>query len=340
MTTMVSVGPVVSVLLPAYEAATTLPTCLRSLRRQTEPRWECIVVDDGSRDGTRVIAEQAAREDPRIRVVAVPHDGIVAALGSGLARCRAPLVARMDADDLMHRERLAMQLRALATDAGLAAVGCHVRIFPRAGMTDGLRDYERWLASIDGPHRVREEAFVECPIAHPTLVMRREALERLGYRDVGWPEDYDLVLRALAAGHQLGVVPRRLVAWRDGPARLTRTAPAYAQDRIVACKAAFLADGFLAGADRYLLWGHGGTGRALRRALAAHGKRPSHVVEVHPGRLGNRIDGAPVVAPEELARLPRGRLIASVAGAEPRRAIREFLDALGWTELRDFVVAA
>jgi len=332
--------PRVSVLLPAYDAAATLPAALRSLVRQREPRWECILVDDGSRDTTREIAHAASRADARIRVFQVPHGGIVAALQAGLAHCRAPVVARMDADDLMHRDRLAAQADTLDADATLAAVGCHVRFFPRRGMTDGLRDYERWLRSIDGPSRVRADAFVECPIPHPTLVVRREVLAAVGYRDAGWPEDYDLVLRLLAAGHGIGMVPRRLLAWRDGPTRLTRTHPAYRQDRIVACKAAFLADGLLAGEDRYVLWGHGGTGRALRRALATHGKRPSHIVEVHPGRIGNNIHGAPVIPPDTLAGLEPGRLVASVAGSEARGLIRAFLADIGWEERRHFVVAA
>lgn len=332
--------PAVSILLPAYDAAATLPACLASLRRQTEPGWECVLVDDGSRDATRAVAEAAARADARIRVIARPHGGIVAALQSGLAECRAPLVARMDADDLMHRDRLRLQLAALAADPTLAAVGCHVRFFPRHGMTDGLRDYERWLRGVDDVARVRAEAFVECPVAHPTLMVRRAILEAHPYREAGWPEDYDLVLRLLAAGGSIGVVPRRLHAWRDTPGRLTRTHPVYAQDRIVACKAAFLADGFLAGGTSYILWGYGGTGRVLRRALAAHGLRATHVVEVHPGRLGNTIGGAPVIPPEGLATLPRGRLVASVAGAEARGLIRAFLAELGWKELRDFVVAA
>jgi cellulose synthase/poly-beta-1,6-N-acetylglucosamine synthase-like glycosyltransferase len=332
--------PVVSVLLPAFDASATLRVCLRSLARQTETGWQCVLVDDGSRDSTRTIAEEAAHRDPRIRVVATPHHGIVAALNTGLDLCEAPVVARMDADDVMHRERLARQLAALDTDPSLVAVGCQVRFFPRRGMTDGLRDYERWLSSIDSARRVREDAFVECPIGHPTLMVRRDALAAVRYRDVGWPEDYDLVLRLLAAGREIGVVPRRLVAWRDGPSRLTRTSPVYGQDRIVACKAAFLAGGFLAGRERYVLWGHGGTGRALRHALAAHGMRPTHVIELHPGRVGNRIDGAPVVRPETLASLPRGGLVASVAGAEARGEIRRFLATLGWEELHDYVVAA
>ena len=331
-------APRVSVLLPAYQAEATLPACLRSLVRQTEPRWECVLVDDGSTDATLAIAR--ATGDPRVRVVTQPHAGLVAALTTGLAECRAPVVARMDADDVMHRDRLAAQLDALDRAPGLAAVGSWVRVFPRRAMTDGMRAYEGWLNAIDTPERVRAEAFVESPIVHPTLAIRRDVLRAVGYRDAGWPEDYDLVLRLLAAGHTLAVVPRRLLAWRDGPHRLTRSHSTYDLERITACKAAFLADGFLAGRERYVLWGHGGTGRALRRALAAHGKRPSHVVELHPGRVGNRIDGAPVVRPDALASLPRAPVLASVAGEAARTEIRAFLDALGYRETIDYVCTA
>jgi glycosyltransferase involved in cell wall biosynthesis len=333
-------APLVSVLLPAFDASATLRACLRSVLRQTEPRWECVVVDDGSRDATLALARAVAEEDERFRVVATPHGGIVAALNAGLAHCRAPWIARMDADDLMHRDRLAAQLEALAAEPALAAIGCHVRVFPRAGLTDGMRAYERWLRGVDSPERVRAEAFVECPIVHPTLVVRREVLAALRYRAAGWPEDYDLVLRLLGGGHRIGVVPRRLVAWRDGPARLTRTAPAYAADRFPACKAAFLSAQFLRATDRYVLWGYGATGRALRRALLAHGKRPSRVVEVSPRRIGQTIHGARVISVEELLRDPRGPIVASVAGERPRQLIRAALTQAGLRETEDFVCAA
>jgi len=332
--------PRVSVLLPARNAAATLDAALASLRRQTWSDWECVVVDDGSTDATGEVARAAAAIDPRVTVISTPHRGLVAALGTGLERCRGEYVARMDADDLMRRDRLALQVDALDRDSRLAAVGSHVRFFPRAGMSDGLRAYEQWLNSVDSPARVRAEAFVESPVAHPTLLVRRSVLSAAGYRDRGWPEDYDLVLRLLASGHDIGVVPRRLLGWRDGPGRLTRTHPAYGLDRITACKASFLADGFLAGGERYLLWGYGGTGRALARALRGHGKHPSHVVDVHAGRLGNVIHGAPVVPPAALADLPRLPLVASVAGEAARSEIRATLAALGWIETRDFVCAA
>jgi hypothetical protein len=246
----------------------------------------------------------------------------------------------MDADDLMRRDRLARQRLALEGDPDLDAVGSRVRLFPRAALGDGMRRYERWLNAIDGPERVRAEAFVECPVAHPTLFARAAVLRRFGWRDAGWPEDYDLVLRMLAAGVRVGVVPERLLAWRESPGRLSRRSPVYALERFTACKAAFLAEGLLAASERYVLWGYGDTGRALRRALLAHGRRPDRVVELHPGRLGQRIHGAPVVPPEALAHGPRLPVVASVAGEGPRARIRAALARMGYAEGRDFVCAA
>lgn len=332
--------PAVSVLLPARDAAATLATSLRSVQRQRCVDWECVVVDDGSEDETLARAREFAARDARFVVVPTCRGGLVAALNAGLARCRGAVVARMDADDVMHRDRLQAQLAALAAAPELFAVGTHVRIFPRDQLAAGWRAYERWLNGIDSPERVRAEAFVECPVVHPTLMLRRESLQVLGYRDAGWPEDYDLVLRALARGLEIGVVPRRLLAWRDRPGRLSRTGEAYAQPRFAAIKAAFLAEQFLAATDRYVLWGYGGTGRALRRALAAHGKRATHVIEVHPGRLGNTIHGAPVVPPEDLPRLERLPLVVSVARPGPRSRIRAALVLMGFQETRDFVCAA
>lgn len=310
------------------------------MARQSEPRFRCIVVDDGSSDGTAEIARGMAARDRRFELLGLAHGGLVCALRAGLARARAPFVARMDADDVMRRERMALQLRALEADPGLAGVGCHVRLFPRRASGEGMQRYERWLNAIESSSDVARERFIECPIAHPTLLIRREVLQTFGYRDAGWAEDYDLVLRLLESGQRLSVVPRRLLAWRDGPERTSRTAPAYGLEAMTRCKAWFLAHGFLADVERYVLWGYGGTGKALARALAACGKRPSHIVELHPGRLGQRIAGAEVVPPAALERLRPPRMVVSVAGPEARGQIRAALRSMGFREGGAFVCAA
>ena len=165
-------------------------------------------------------------------------------------------------------------------------------------------------------------------------------MTKLGYVDCGWPEDYDLVLRALAAGLRIGVVPRRLLSWRDRSEGLSRTAARYSEQQFVACKAYFLATGFLAGTDSYVLWGYGSTGRMLRRALLTHAKTPSHIVDVKAGRLGQRIHGAPVIPPDALPSLGATRTIVSVARAGPRSEIRAAMMRMGFVESSDYVCAA
>jgi len=332
--------PRVSILLPVYQAETTLPACLRSIVRQTLDDWRCVIVDDGSTDRTIARARSHAAREPRFEVVRTPHRGIVRALNLGLEHCTGEFVARMDGDDLMHRERLAQQVRHLRKHPELAGAWCHVRLFPRRALGDGLRAYERWLGSIDDAGRVRAEAFVECPVAHPTWMIRRDVLTAHPYRDAGWPEDYDLLLRLLAAGHDVGVVPRRLVSWREHENRLTHRADAYRIEQFARLKAAFLRRGFLARHLTYVLWGYGHTGRTLRRELLARERRPSHIVEVHPGRVGQRIHGAPVISPDELADVRGEPIVVSVAGVGPRGEVRRALARMGFAELRDFVCAA
>src|ERR1051325_6044021 len=117
--------PRLSVLLPVRDAAPWLAASLASLARQTEPGYELIAVDDGSRDESGEIREAASRRDRRIVVRHTSARGLPAALNLALSLVRAPWIARHDADDVSHRERFARQL---------AWLGGH----PRAGLTLGL----------------------------------------------------------------------------------------------------------------------------------------------------------------------------------------------------------
>ena len=335
-------APVVSVLVPAYNAERTLAATLRSVLRQTLQSWECVVVDDGSTDGTAALLREYARHDARIVPAASEHLGIVGALNRGLERCRGDYVARLDADDVMHRLRLERQYAFARRDPTIGALGCHVRIFPRRTGGGGRRGYERWLNSLGDEEALHRDRFVECPLAHPTLFVRRDVFAAHAYRDVPWAEDYDLLLRLYESGVRVGVVPETLLFWREAPTRLSRIDSRYSIERFVECKAHFLARSFLAGESGYVLWGYGDTGRALCRALSALGKQPTHIVELHRGRLGQRIANAPVIAPpalRELTPAPR-RIVVSVAGEAARSEIRARLADRGFSEGAEYVCAA
>ncbi len=332
--------PQISILIPVYNAETTLSACLESVIRQRGIGWECILVDDGSTDRSLEIAHHFASKDPRIRVHSRSHAGLVPTLNAGITLCLGPIIARMDADDWMHRDRLRRQAEMLDAHPELEAVGCFARNFPRAQVRAGRRRYEAWLHSLKDPETIWRERFIECPIAHPTLAIRRKPLLELRYRDRDWPEDYDLLLRLLRRGPCVGIVTQRLLGWREGPMRLSRIDPRYAIDRFTACRAWHLHRDFLADAPHYILWGHGRTGRALRKALAVHGHRPAAIVDVHPRRIGNEIGGVRVISPLALADQPAHPVVVSVAGLEPRNEIRAALGALAYREGIEFVCAA
>jgi glycosyltransferase involved in cell wall biosynthesis len=334
--------PVVSVLLPTYNAHATLAATLESLRRQTLADWECLLCDDGSTDDTVCVGRAYAANDPRFVVIPREHAGLVATLNSGLPMCRAPYVARLDADDICHRERLEAQYGHLEQHPEFAGVGCAVRMFPRAWLSANRKEYETWLNSLGTEWEITRDRFVECPLAHPTWFFRRKTLLDFGYRDMGWAEDYDLLLRLLGAQCRLSTVRRRLVCWRDSPTRLSRTSRAYDVASFMRCRAHFLALDWLANAPRYGLWGYGSTGRELARALAEYAKRPAYIVELHPGRIGQRILGVPVVAPSGLAsvRSPGDKIVVSVAGLHQRAEARVLATSQGLVENVDFVCAA
>ena len=239
----------ISILLPAYNAQTTISSCLKSIQRQHFKAWRCVVVDDGSSDNTASIVREFQTMDTRFELIEAPHRGLVPTLQFGLQHCTAPFVARMDADDIMHSNRLKLQLAFLRQNEALAAVGCQVRIFPRESLKTGLRDYESWLNALCEPHELERDAYIECPVAHPSLLIRTEVLRAFGYRNQDWPEDYDLVLRLLLAGQKIANLPSRLLCWRNEPNRMSMTDPVCGIDRFVQCKAHFLCEGFLKKTD-------------------------------------------------------------------------------------------
>ena len=329
--------PRVAVLLPARDAAATLRAAAVSVLRGTFRDLALVVVDDGSRDGTAGVAERLAARDRRVRLVRGPGEGIAPALNRALAAVDAPLVARMDADDVAWPRRLALQVEALEADPTLAAAGARVRLIPRSLVRDGMRRYVAWLNSLTTPDLVARDLFVEAPLVHPATLLRRGPLEAVGgWRDGPFPEDYDLWLRLAAAGGRLTNLPATLLDWRESAGRLTRTDGRYALERHVALKCSALAAGPLVGATEVALWGAGETGRAFADALAVVGLRVTAFVEVDRKKIGRTIRGAPVRSYEAVEGLRGLPLLVAVGAPGARELIRAELLKRRFEELRDF----
>lgn len=334
-------APAISVLLPARNAAATLPEALAGLFAQRgAPPWELICVDDGSSDATPQLlaaAACAARPFVEVRVLRGAGVGLVAALNLGLAHCRGALIARMDADDRVHPDRLRLQADLLARKPSLGAAGSLVRLFPRP-LTRGAARLEGWLDSVVTAEECARGRFIEAPLVHPSMMLRREAVAAVGgFHDCGWAEDWDLQLRLVHAGYSLEKVPEVLLFWRDSPGGLTRTHPAYSAAAMQRLRAHHLARGPLAGRPLEI-WGAGPTGKRLARALEPHGVRPRRFVDVAARKRVAR--GVPVVPAREVGRPSEALLVCAVGADGARDEIRAALLPLGFREGEDFLFAA
>jgi len=338
-------SPSISVLMPCYNAASTLDEGVESILDQTFADLELIAVDDGSADDTLRRLQTWEQRDRRVVVLSRPHSGLVDALQAGLSACRAPLVARMDADDRSSPDRLARQMAALEAHPDVAVVACLVEGFPQQDVRQGFRRYIEWLNGLVTPEAIAREIFVESPLAHPSVVMRRSWLERVGgYQDRGWPEDYDLWLRLHQAGARFAKVPEVLVGWREHPARATHADRRYAVENFLRAKAHYLTLGPLVGRDSLVIWGAGQVGRRLSKHLVRGGAPLRAFIDVDPAKIGRIRRGVPILGVEELpalwTSLPRPILVAAVGTRGARDLIRRQLEGVGLVEAQDWWAVA
>jgi len=333
--------PKISILLPVFNAAAFLPQCLDSLSRQTFADYEIVAVDDGSTDESAAILMHAASRDRRLRIHQIPHQGLIETLNHGLERCDGKLVARMDADDVAHPRRLELQIAALEAAGGPDIISSLVTHFPRQSLGEGFRIYEGWLNSLVSHDDIFRERFIESPLPHPSIMARREDLRSIGgYRDMGWPEDYDLWLRLAGHGKTFGKVPRVLYLWRQHEGRLTRTDSRYSVERFLTCKAHHLVEGPLAESVPVIVWGAGQTGRRLSKHLLRSGASLKSFIDIDPRKTGRTLRGLPIHPPESLQGLlsvdDHTVVLAAVSSRGARELIRRQLTALDLREGDEF----
>ncbi|MEJ5989475.1 glycosyltransferase [Ramlibacter sp. PS3R-8] len=213
--------PRVAVLVAVYNGLPYVQEAIQSILDQTFRDFELIVVDDASTDETPSALERFRRLDPRVRVLRMAaNGGPVLAANHGLAEVRAPLVARLDADDVCRPDRLALQVAAFDRQPELVLLGSAFDYIDATGRVVGeghppLEDAALQATLMDSGN----------PFCHPSVLMRTEALRSLGgYRQVLNPYglDYDLCLRMAELG-KVGNLPQRLIGYRIHPGQITVT---------------------------------------------------------------------------------------------------------------------
>lgn len=187
-----STPPIVSVVVPVFNAELFLAEAIDSTLNQTFDDFELIAVDDQSTDRSLEILREYEQQDARVRVIARPHSGIVGTRNHGIEVARGTYVAALDNDDAMYPERLTEQVKFLEQHPDCVAVGGTALLVDQEG--DPL--IERHLPTT--ADEIEQELLDgRNPMMQPGVLFRRDALVKVGgYRDdFNYSEDYDLFLR-------------------------------------------------------------------------------------------------------------------------------------------------
>ncbi len=332
--------PLVSVLLPFHNAAATIAECIDSILAQSLGEFEVVAVNDSSNDESlRILREY---KDTRISIIDSQTKGLVSALNTGLACCAAPLVARMDADDIMHPDRLKKQYEYLRRHPDVVLVASQARKFPEESIQNGYREYMRWQNAVLSAEDISNQIYIESPFAHPSVMFTRDSVIAAGaYRQGAFPEDYELWLRLVHAGYRMEKLPEVLLDWRESDYRLSRVSHHYSRSAFDRVRAEYLSQDARIHNKRIAFWGAGRKTRQRASLLIAKGFEPAVWIDIDPRKIGNRIHGVEVVEPDWLKRMSASAMkpfvLNYVTNHGARDITRTYLDRIGYEMGRDYL---
>jgi len=191
--------PAASVILPVYNAERYIDTAIRSVLKQEFSDFELLLLNDGSNDGSAARLEHFAAKDSRCKIHSWSNRGLIATLNTGVALAKAPLLIRMDADDICRPERFSKQIAYMAEYPDCVALGTRIMLIDAQGWPISVFPAKETHNEIDAAHLVAQGGSM---IAHPTVIIRKAALQQVGgYRaDFVHAEDIDLFLRLAEVG--------------------------------------------------------------------------------------------------------------------------------------------
>lgn len=211
------VTPRITVAMSVYNNAPYLAHAIESIVAQTFTDFEFLIVDDGSTDDSAGIIERFARDDSRIRLIRQPNAGLIVSLNRIIDEARAPLIARMDGDDIALPERFARQVAFLDAhpDIGVLGTGCTC-------IDDNGKPTTYKFDNVTSPEDVLADLKNGPPLCHPSVVMRRDAVRAVGgyHRAYKHCEDYDLWLR-LSERVRMANLPDRLLLYRQSDTQVS-----------------------------------------------------------------------------------------------------------------------
>jgi glycosyltransferase involved in cell wall biosynthesis len=197
-----------SVVMPVYNGGKKLDDAIWSVRKQSYPYFEFIIVDDGSDDKSADIIMKHMAQDDRIRMFRQPHMGIVRALNKGIEESRTDMIARADADDHMLPDRLQIQMDYMNENPDIDVCGGQMLGVSKDGVPTGL------IAVPLTHEEIQQAMYNSNPLSHPSVIYRKKAWEDAGgYKGDGRAEDYQLWVDMMVNGSKFANIDVPLVRY-------------------------------------------------------------------------------------------------------------------------------
>ena len=329
-------NPIVSVILPFRNASNTLRRAIDSILNQTYKNFELILIDDGSDDNP--IDVLSDYNDPRIKIINLPTSGIVFSLNQGISVSLGKYIARMDADDYAYPERLKLQYDYLKKHRNIGVVSGQVNYVGDRKKNQGYALYVNWINSLKTPADIYLNRFVESPISHPSVMIRKSLFDEYGLYKVGsLPEDYELWLRLMDQGIQFAKIDAVVLDWHDDEKRLSRSHPNYDTEAFFNVKTAYFfkwyKKTFEFNPRPILIWGTGKYVLDKSKYLYDYNLEIVGYIDVIQ-RKEQKINGKPVIYYKDI---PQEVFILSyVSDRTGRLNIHDFLLNNNYEEGKDF----
>lgn len=184
-------NPLVSVIMPAYNAAEYAEQAVESILNQTYKRFEFIIIDDASTDSTLNILKDIRAKDKRIILIQNKKNlGVTRSLNKGLELAKGEYIIRMDADDWSYPDRFELQVKLMQDYPNVVVSGSYIEVSDSKLRTKYIRKY-----NIDDSS-IRKHLFRYSPFAHPATIWKAEVLKKERYNEViNVSQDYELYFR-------------------------------------------------------------------------------------------------------------------------------------------------
>lgn len=258
----------ISILMPVKDTSAYLHECLDSILKQTETHWELLAVDDGSSDNSFDILKDYQEKDARIKALKCEGKGIIHALRTAYKNATGSFITRMDSDDKMSADKLALMSQALLGNTNGNIVVGLVEYFSENELGQGYSKYATWLNELTKTGTHFKEIYKECVIPSPCWMIRKADLERCAaFNPNTYPEDYDLCFRFYQNDIKIIPILKTLHYWRDYPRRTSRNDPNYLDNRFTDLKLKYFLGIDYQKNQEFFLWGAGKKGKNIAKKL-------------------------------------------------------------------------